>query len=427
VTTQPLHAGAATWRADATPADASRATLLDALCFLAALTCVIIYSPAWTAPFTGYQPDASNSLILRLGILPGNVAGLFLFAAAWGRIGPALIRNWQVVVLMGLALASYAWSIDPDATLRRSIGLLLITLGGIGLGARLRIATVAEAMATGFAMIATACFLFGLFIPHWGVMQENFPGAWRGVYLEKNAMGSMMTVATISMLASAIYVPQRRLLWLGFAGLSTALVLLSTSKTALVGLALAVSLMGLIWMVRRGPVFAVLALWAAAMVVAGGFTVFVFAPELALSVVGKDASLTGRTELWAAAWKQLMDHNKWLGFGYGVFWDHGGHWFPAADVAKEAKFTAGHAHNGWLETALGIGLVGVGFFTIYFIQTWVLAAKRMFEGGGAYLVLPFLAVYSLRSLTEVSVLDYQDLLWLLFVAFSVKLSMHEHR
>ena len=51
----------------------------------------------------------------------------------------------------------------------------------------------------------------------------------------------------------------------------------------------------------------------------------------------------------------------------------------------------------------------------------------MFEGGGAYLILPFLAVFTLRTLSEVSVLDYQDLLWLLFVAFGVKLSMHEHR
>ncbi len=401
--------------------------MVDALCFLAALTCVIIYSPAWTAPFTGYQPDASNSLILRLGILPGNLAGLFLFAAAWDKVGNALVRNWQVVVLMALALASYTWSIDSEATLRRSIGLLMITLGGIGLGARLKIVTVAEAMATGFAMIATACLAFGLFVPQWGVMQENFPGAWRGVYLEKNAMGSMMTVGSISMLASAIYVPKRRLLWLGFAGLTTSLVFLSQSKTALVGLALALSLMGLIWMVRRGPVPAVLSLWFAALAVAGAATVFIFAPDLALAVVGKDASLTGRTELWTAAWRQLMDHNKWLGFGYGVFWDHAGHWFPAADVAKEARFTAGHAHNGWLETALGVGLVGVFFWTLYFFQTWMLAAKRMFEGGGAFLVLPFLAVYSLRSLTEVSVLDYQDLLWLLVVGFGVKLSMHEHR
>ena len=95
---------------------------------------------------------------------------------------------------------------------------MLITLGGFGLGATLRIATIAEAMATGFAMIAVACLLFGLLMPQWGVMQENFPGAWRGVYLEKNAMGSMMTIAAISTLAAAIYVPKRRLIWLGFAG-----------------------------------------------------------------------------------------------------------------------------------------------------------------------------------------------------------------
>jgi len=426
VTYQRLDAGYATWRADEGTAAPGRATLVDALCFLSALLCVIIYSPAWTAPLTGYQPD-SNSLILRLGLLPGNAAGLFLLAVGWRKIGHAFLRNWQVVVLMALVLASYQWSIDPPSTLRRSLGLVLITLGGIGLGATLRIVTIAEAMATGFAMIALSCLLFALFIPQWGVMQANFPGAWRGVYLEKNAMGSMMTIGTISLVAAAIYAPRRRLLWLGFAGLSAFLVVMSQSKTALLGLALALMLMGLIWMVRRGPVFAVLGLWGAALGAAGALTVFLFAPELAFGAFGKETSLTGRTEIWAASWRQLMDHNKWLGFGYFVFWDHTGHWFPAADVAKEARFTAGHAHNGWLETALSIGFVGVFFWALYFVQTWALAAKRMFEGGGAYLILPFLAVFSLRTMTEVSVLDYQDLLWLLFVAFGVKLSMHEHR
>jgi hypothetical protein len=71
--------------------------------------------------------------------------------------------------------------------------------------------------------------------------------------------------------------------------------------------------------------------------------------------------------------------------------------------------------------------VGLAMWALYFLQTWGRATIRMFQGGGAYLILPFLAVFSVRTMTEVSVLDYQDLLWLIFVAMGVKLGMHEHR
>ena len=425
MTYQPLSAGVETWRADRR-AEPARATLMDVLVFLAGLTCIIIYSPAWSAPLTGYEIDATDSALLRNGMIPAHLAGIFLLVISWEKAARTFAQNWLLVVLMGLAIGSYAWSIDPGTSLRRGIALALITLGGFGLAARFRLTELAEVIATGFAMIAVACLVFGLFIPEWGRMQANFPGAWRGVYLEKNALGAMMSVATISTMASAIYVPKRRLMWLGFTVLAVSLVVLSQSKTALVAVTIAGLLMAMIWMVRRGPVTMVIGLWLAALAVMALAALFLFAPELAFKAIGKDASLTGRTEIWAAAWRQLMER-PWLGYGYWVFWDNAGHWFPAANIAKEAKFTAGHAHNGWLETALSIGFVGLGLWALYFVQTWARAVKRMFEGGGAYLVVPFLAVFTLRTLTEVSVLDYQDLLWLIFVAFAVKLGMHEHR
>src|SRR3546814_12681195 len=36
-------------------------------------------------------------------------------------------------------------------------------------------------------------------------------------------------------------------------------------------------------------------------------------------LVGRDASLTGRTAIWAPLWERLSTR-PWTGFGYGAFW-----------------------------------------------------------------------------------------------------------
>jgi O-antigen ligase len=406
---------------------ASYITAMDVLVFLAGLTCILIYSPAWAAPLTGYKPGAADAALLRNGMIPAHLAGLFLLAISWQRVWKAFFQNWLLVALVGLTVSSFLWSIDPATSLRRGIALILITLGGFGLAGRFRLTALTELLATGFGLIALMSMALGLFAPSWGRMTELFPGAWRGVYLEKNALGGMMSIGIICALASAIYVPKRRLLWLASAGLCLALVVLSQSKTALVAVALTLCILGMIWMVRRGPVTAVAGLWIGAVGVMALVALFLFAPDLAFKAVGKDATLTGRTEIWTAAWRQLMNGRQMLGFGYGVLWDHTEHWYPAAKIAQEAKFIAGHAHNGWLETTLSTGFVGLTVWALYFLQTWSRAAVRMFQGGGAYLILPFLAVFSVRTMTEVSVLDYQDLLWLIFIALAVKLGMGEQR
>ena len=69
------------------------------------------------------------------------------------------------------------------------VAVYATTLGGIVLAARYRWADLAEVFATAFAVLAVVCFLMSLAVPSIGVMHELFPGAWRGVWADKNAMG----------------------------------------------------------------------------------------------------------------------------------------------------------------------------------------------------------------------------------------------
>ncbi len=64
--------------------------------------------------------------------------------------------------------------------------------------------------------------------------------------------------------------------------------------------------------------------------------------------------------------------------------------------------------------------MGLIVWAAYFVETWARAIVLLYRDRGAYLVLPFLLVLSLTSLTESVVLVYNDMRWAIFVALAVK-------
>nr|WP_276208730.1 O-antigen ligase [Caulobacter sp. 17J65-9] len=221
--------------------------------------------------------------------------------------------------------------------------------------------------------------------------------------------------------SAAVLAPWRRKLWSAAAGLCLLLVLLSTSKTSLMALLLGGAGMVFVWICRRGPVVAVVAVWAAVAGVAMAAAGFLLFPDVLFEFLGKDATFTGRTQIWEAAMRQL-ETRPWTGFGYGVLWDHRGPWDPSAWIFRDAGFKPGHAHNSWLETWLSFGLVGLVAWAIWFAEVWIRVLARLTRDAGLYLAVPVLIVSTLTSLTEVWALDYHDLQWSVFVAIAIKLA-----
>jgi O-antigen ligase len=177
-----------------------------------------------------------------------------------------------------------------------------------------------------------------------------------------------------------------------------------------------------VWIVRRGAASAVAATWAA---VFGGllFAGFlIVASDVFLGLLGKDATLTGRTKIWAAVWRQI-EERPWTGYGYSAVWDDKSGWGPLAWITREAGFKASHAHNAWFEQWLGMGYPGLIAWALFYLQTMGAAIVAVFREKGAYLALPFLIIYSLTTLTESFAVSYNDMRWMIFVALAVKLAL----
>lgn len=423
--TQPLYDGpvAAPWpplrqaRARSIP---SALSLTDSLAFFLAVLMLLVFSQGWQFPLTG-DAKATDSALLRIGILPAYAAAmLMLLLSPWNAV-KATLRQPFLIALMGVVCASYFWSIAPDQTARRAFAVVCTTLGGVVIASRFRWAQIAEITAVTFAVLAVLSLVVCLAVPRIGVMTEIFPGAWRGLWVEKNILGGIMALGFSIFAAAAILNPRRALTWCGFAVLALFLVVMSQSKTSLVSLLLGAMAMGFIYIVQRGPALGVASVWLAvsACALAGAFVFF--ASDVFFELLGKDATLTGRTEIWTAIIRQI-EQRPWTGYGYEAVWGDRSGRGPFAWVVKEAGFIPQHAHNSWLEQWLGLGMIGLAAWGLFYLQAMMTAVLAIFRHRGAYLAFPFLLMFSLITLTESIAVTFNDFRWTLFVAFAVKLA-----
>ncbi|CAN5559953.1 O-antigen ligase [soil metagenome] len=398
-----------------------RLTLVQIALFILPVLALLIYSGGWELPLVGETATEAGSAILRVGYLPAYAAGFLLIVLRPGATFRVLIRQPFLIALLVVVVASMVWSVNPDQTARRCFALVCTTLGGVVLAARFRWPQLAEVVGTAFAVLILASFVVCLAAPRIGIMTELFPGAWRGLWREKNGLGGNMAFGFCILSAAALLNPQRARLWWTFAGLALVLVLMSTSKTSLVSLVLGMGAIGFVLVVRKGPAAGAAATWAGVTGVALLAAFILFAADLFFAILGKDATLTGRTKIWSAVMREIEDR-PWLGYGYQAVWGDKTGWGPFAWISKNAGFQAQHAHNSWLEQWLGMGLLGLAAWGLFYLQAMTLAVIAVFRDRGALLAFPFLVVYSLVALTESIAVIYNDFRWVLFVAFAAKLA-----
>ena len=390
--------------------------------FIGAMLAVLTFTQFWQMPLVGPDGDPEASVLIRTLFFPAYGMALLLLASRpWSALRTA-VRSPLVWLLVGLTFVSLAWSVDPETTERRAIALTFTTLAALAAASRFEWPELLEVIATAFATVEVCCYLLGALVPSYGRMTALFPGAWRGVYQEKNALGDTMTMAFITLSATAILNPRRRWLWIGFAAAAVGLVLLSTSKTSLVTLVIGSGCLGFVWLAKRGPAMSVAATFAAVTgLIALGLAI-VFASDLFFALLGKDATLTGRTTIWASVLR-LIHQRPWTGYGYSAVWTNRDHWAPLAWIVKWSKFTPHHSHNSWLEIWLALGYPGLVLWAAVFILAWGLALYAVYRRPAGYFAFPFMVFYTLTTLTESVALVYNDLYWVIFAAMTFRLAL----
>lgn len=372
-----------------------------------------------------FAPDQGEAPILRLVWPPIYLITLTLVLVRFRdmcRAWPAWIA---VLLLVGLAFSSKYWSIFAEVTQRRTIAMAMTSIFAVYLGAAFRgIALPRLLMHAGLVMgVGSLVMIFAM--PSIGVHSDVNAGLWRGLWYEKNQMGLVMVIAAVSAAACLAAGDPRRLIPFATLGLSTPLILGTQSKTSLLCLVLGVGLIGGLWVLRRGgPALTVVAVWLG--VVAVGFSAWLWSTESGeiLEALGKDPSLTGRTDIWASLMRRVAERPL-TGYGYAAFW--GPHSEPAAFVRQETQWIVPSAHNGWIDLLVQVGWPGTFLVgAILAIAALCLIVRLPHQGvREGWWSLSYLTVFVLLSLSESVILTHQHLPWALVLAIVARATMRE--
>jgi O-antigen ligase len=310
-------------------------------------------------------------LVLALGVLINRAA------LAW-----LLARNLNLffMLFVVLATASVMWSIDASLSLRRIVRLATIVAACLafvlmGWHAR-RYQNVLRPLLT---LVLAGSVVFALVFPELAIHHEasaELSGAWRGLANHKNGLGALASITLVLWVHAGLTREVKRpMAWAG-AILAAGCLALSRSSTSM---ATSVVVLSFLWLALRSPQS--LRRYLPHLVVALVLILLVYAlaildllPGLK-SVIGaitalanKDATLTGRTEIWAILSEHIRQHPL-LGTGYGAYWTSGP--IPGTDsyefMWRMRSFYPGSAHNGYLEILNDLGWVGLSCLLGYLV------------------------------------------------------------
>lgn len=365
-----------------------------------------------------FDGGEEGSPILRLIWPPVYLLTLILIGMRPMPVLGLMVRAWPLMLLAALPLVSASWSLDPGLSLRRGLGVVMPALFGLWMASRYSWRDLIRLLALSFAILAVGSLLMSVLMPSYGVMSEIHPGAWSGLWFEKNRLGGVMALAALAGMAAAFTTPHRREVryWGALVILAVALVLMSTSRTALMACMIGVAGPLMIYFARQGFIMAALAVFSGLFGVFALTLVIVIGPGVILEALGRDPTLTGRTDIWIGL-MQAVQMRPWTGFGWGAFWlvEDG----PVFWVRQATGWEVPSAHNSWIEIALALGLPGAIWAFLVYLGGLAASVKRVFAGAEAYWALPAMAIWGLTSQSESIFMTTNGLTWTLFcITFS---------
>ena len=291
-------------------------------------------------------------------------AALFTLSKRNVNWSAVISRNWPIVLFYGFLLISVSWANSPFASFKRwfkEFGNIIIALV-ILTEANPLVAFRAVFVRCAYVLIPLS-IIFIRWFPSMGRTYNQHTGAMEatGVATQKNSLGAMILACGLIFLwdwlerSNAQQGPRSktdRFILLGIAATAVWLLSLCDSKTSIVALiisAVIVFSIRLPLLRNRIRALGTYAFVAAAvfLILDSQFNIF----ESIIQGLGRDMTLTGRTEVWREL--RNVGTDPLLGTGFMSFWD------DMNFKSKLPRWVGGTAHNGYLEIYLAGGMIGL--------------------------------------------------------------------
>jgi exopolysaccharide production protein ExoQ len=299
-------------------------------------------------------------------------ASLTLFAISCRRSNKGFtVGGVLALSAVGFLCLSALWSLDPPTTLRVAIVYLFVILGAIGIAGTMDADEFMHLFSWCCFLAALVSIFLRIASPGNAMTVDAGEVDFMGIFAQKNVLGQVMATGALATLHD-IRVSRRRYLGkLCMLFVFLAMAYASKSTGALLATLLFCGISGFDSLWRRGGAARLTAV-ILAVILAPSLILALAAPDTLLEMIGKDPTLTGRTEIWAYVNKDIS-MKPLLGWGYYVFWEETNQY--AAEISSAVHWEVPNAHNGLLEFLLDVGVVGTALFAFILMRTIVLAVR----------------------------------------------------
>ncbi|MEM8639311.1 MAG: O-antigen ligase [Cyanobacteria bacterium P01_G01_bin.54] len=256
----------------------------------------------------------------------------------------------------------------------------------------------------------------------------KFAGLWKGVYHHKNDLAAIMTLGSGGHLILLFDRNFNRLLAAGGLGFMIFMILMSGSKSGLVNIFVLVGALFLLRTIRWRNLLMIIIFATLIGTAIPVTTVFFSNWDNIMEGLGKDPTLSGRTEIWSYAMTQIPKH-PYFGFGRKVFWNKRLNYRVEAGLAVVGEgprnllsgtYAPPHAHNGFVDTLLETGFVGLGCLGLSILLFIIRTVKRIYvtETPEDFWPLIFLTFFMMYNFTESLILLGENVFWITYVALA---------
>ena len=342
----------------------------------------------------------------------------------------AIRENAALVAVITFMLLSIAWSDIPFISFKRwTRELVAVLMAFMVLSeASPRKALESILMRMAYIHIPLSIVLINYFPQLGARYYEAYGITWTGVATHKNGLGALCMIVALLLIWSMV----RR--WQGHypqawkhQTLTEAIYLLATlrlmmgprgslSYSATSNVAFAFGLIVFCGLVlfnkkRRFLGAGVLSAFVIFMMIFGIATFFWGGSTVSsyASSVGRDATLTGRTQIWAILLPGALQ-KPLGGSGFRGFWT----------TRTMAALGFSSAHSGYLELLISLGFVGIALMSIFYLSTCRKAIRELsrdYDWGVLFIV--FLVIILIHNLAEASLDNFANFITSSILFFSV--------
>jgi exopolysaccharide production protein ExoQ len=384
-----------------------------------------------------WQVDEAAAIYDQLFLFVVAGLGFAVVGRRWPRAAVVLRRNLPILVFYGYIALSITWSpimLDSSKRLLRAFGdlaMVLIVLTEINPFE----AMLTVLWRTALLLIPVSVVLVKYYDLIGTMYESDLKLSWIGVTTQKNCLGQLCLLAVIVLFLRIVRTVRRRkfAVWqipmkLPFETicLGMTLYLLNgdgghRSATSIIALALAIGLLYLLEKLRSRPrvvprVLLILACMLGLFNLTASFFFDRSLSDLVVESQGRDSTLTGRTALWADILS--VANHPIVGSGYMAFW-------TPSMMAYIKSFPGqswgpGQAHNGYLETYIQLGWIGIILLILLIVHAWRGSSRMLlhdFDYGRFRLIL--LLTVLLQNYTEAGFPRATNIVWVSFLLVAV--------